>query len=76
MNNLPQMEIGKTKGVSKNKNQVKYWRDKKMRKAGFEPARLAPPPPQDGVSASSTTSASVKIREKRDFRQIQKAMNI
>ena len=29
----------------------------KMRKAGFEPARLSPPPPQDGVSTSSTTSA-------------------
>src|SRR5262245_49293937 len=28
-----------------------------MPKAGFEPARLAAPPPQDGVSASSTTSA-------------------
>jgi hypothetical protein len=27
-------------------------------KAGFEPARVAPPPPQDGVSAYSTTSAS------------------
>ena len=26
-------------------------------KAGFEPARVSPPPPQDGVSASSTTSA-------------------
>ncbi|SVA75460.1 uncharacterized protein METZ01_LOCUS128314 [marine metagenome] len=26
-------------------------------KAGLEPARLAPPPPQDGVSTSSTTSA-------------------
>ena len=28
-----------------------------MRKAGLEPAWLAPPPPQDGVSANSTTSA-------------------
>src|SRR2546428_135208 len=26
-------------------------------KAGLEPARLAAPPPQDGVSANSTTSA-------------------
>lgn len=26
-------------------------------KAGLEPARLAPPPPQDGVSTNSTTSA-------------------
>ncbi len=39
--------------------------DKKMRKAGFEPARLTPPPPQDGVSASSTTSARVKRNENR-----------
>src|SRR4030095_14594272 len=28
-----------------------------MRRAGLEPARLAAPPPQDGVSANSTTSA-------------------
>ncbi len=26
-------------------------------KAGLEPARLTPPPPQDGVSTNSTTSA-------------------
>ena len=32
------------------------WRS--MPKAGFEPARLAAPPPQDGVSANSTTSAN------------------
>src|SRR5262245_7481219 len=30
-----------------------------MPKAGLEPARLATPPPQDGVSANSTTSAFV-----------------
>src|SRR5512135_1782121 len=30
---------------------------KMVPKAGFEPARVSPPPPQDGVSASSTTSA-------------------
>ena len=30
---------------------------KTMPKAGLEPARLAAPPPQDGVSANSTTSA-------------------
>ena len=30
-----------------------------MPKAGFEPAHLAAPPPQDGVSASSTTSANL-----------------
>jgi hypothetical protein len=28
-----------------------------MRKAGFEPARIAPLPPQDSVSTDSTTSA-------------------
>ncbi len=28
-----------------------------MRKGGFEPPRLSAPPPQDGVSANSTTSA-------------------
>ena len=28
-----------------------------MRKGGFEPPCLSAPPPQDGVSASSTTSA-------------------
>ena len=32
-----------------------------VRKAGLEPAWLAPPPPQDGVSANSTTSALFKI---------------
>ena len=30
---------------------------KLVRKGGFEPPRLSAPPPQDGVSASSTTSA-------------------
>jgi hypothetical protein len=30
-----------------------------VRKGGFEPPRLSAPPPQDGVSASSTTSAQV-----------------
>jgi len=34
-------------------------------KAGFEPARVSPPPPQDGVSASSTTSA--RFREGYDI---------
>src|SRR5271155_1185248 len=28
-----------------------------VRKGGFDPPRLSAPPPQDGVSASSTTSA-------------------
>ena len=32
-----------------------------VRKGGFEPPRLSAPPPQDGVSASSTTSARCKL---------------
>src|ERR1700740_3382954 len=32
-----------------------------VRKGGFEPPRLSAPPPQDGVSASSTTSARDKL---------------
>lgn len=28
-------------------------------KAGFEPAQVSPPPPQDGVSTNSTTSALI-----------------
>jgi Protein of unknown function (DUF1186) len=32
-----------------------------VRKGGFEPPRLSAPPPQDGVSASSTTSAGSKL---------------
>ena len=31
-----------------------------MRKGGFEPPRLSAPPPQDGVSANSTTSAKLE----------------
>jgi multidrug resistance protein, MATE family len=31
-----------------------------VRKGGFEPPRLSAPPPQDGVSASSTTSARIE----------------
>ena len=38
-----------------------------MPKAGFEPARLAAPPPQDGVSASSTTSARLSIGNATSF---------
>src|SRR5262249_8043091 len=33
-----------------------------VRKGGFEPPRLSAPPPQDGVSASSTTSALAYLR--------------
>jgi hypothetical protein len=32
-----------------------------VRKAGLEPACLSAPPPQDGVSANSTTSALTTI---------------
>src|SRR4029077_8479986 len=32
-----------------------------VRKGGFEPPRLSAPPPQDGVSASSTTSADFAL---------------
>ena len=32
-----------------------------VRKAGLEPACLSAPPPQDGVSANSTTSAQARI---------------
>src|SRR3954466_2816397 len=32
-----------------------------VRKGGFEPPRLSAPPPQDGVSANSTTSARRNI---------------
>jgi hypothetical protein len=38
----------------------------RMPKAGLEPARLAAPPPQDGVSANSTTSARL-IRSLTSF---------
>src|SRR5215467_10740566 len=34
-----------------------------VRKGGFEPPRLSAPPPQDGVSASSTTSARIPMRQ-------------
>ena len=30
--------------------------------AGVEPARVAPPPPQDGVSTNFTTSANLKYK--------------
>src|SRR5437899_3094960 len=36
-------------------------KDCMVRKGGFEPPRLSAPPPQDGVSASSTTSAGCKL---------------
>src|SRR6185437_12300786 len=38
------------------------WREENLvRKAGLEPACLSAPPPQDGVSANSTTSARSKL---------------
>jgi hypothetical protein len=36
-----------------------------VRKGGFEPPRLTAPPPQDGASASSATSARGEVRKKR-----------
>jgi hypothetical protein len=33
-----------------------------VRKGGLEPPRLSAPPPQDGVSANSTTSARCNYR--------------
>ncbi len=54
------------RGQTSNRNPVRMAKLKPprfhfVRKAGFEPARLAPPPPQDGVSASSTTSAGLDV---------------
>src|ERR1700704_5005280 len=39
-------------------SQLECRKEYMVRKGGFEPPRLSAPPPQDGVSASSTTSAS------------------
>lgn len=41
-----------------------------VRKAGLEPAWLAPPPPQDGVSANSTTSAFKRQESTAKLRSI------
>ncbi len=38
-----------------------------VRKGGFEPPRLSAPPPQDGVSASSTTSAACNLIKSQDL---------
>src|SRR5579864_4153073 len=38
-----------------------------VRKGGFEPPRLSAPPPQDGVSASSTTSANPAPRGEKNL---------
>ena len=55
-----------------------------VRKGGFEPPRLSAPPPQDGVSASSTTSAGGKFpsfnfcknRQKPAIRKAQEQFSI
>ncbi len=48
-----------------------------VRKGGFEPPRLSAPPPQDGVSASSTTSALAFLATPilRDFNAEQEPQN-
>src|SRR5579862_4413046 len=42
-----------------------YWNVILVRKGGFEPPRLSAPPPQDGVSASSTTSAFQSLQNSK-----------
>src|SRR6266581_691572 len=49
-----------------------------VRKGGFEPPRLSAPPPQDGVSASSTTSAQkrgAQICQRSSWRKLAKFVN-
>ncbi len=41
-----------------------------VRKGGFEPPRLSAPPPQDGVSASSTTSAYKTARKPHEGTEV------
>jgi integrase len=44
--------------------ELNEWKRVRMvRKVGFEPTRLAAPPPQDGASASSATSAQGRVRQ-------------
>src|ERR1700704_139509 len=43
-------------------SQLECRKEYMVRKGGFEPPRLSAPPPQDGVSASSTTSALYQFR--------------
>src|ERR1700730_9086632 len=48
------------------------WRrkgDVLVRKGGFEPPRLTAPPPQDGASASSATSARGKVKKSKQVLQ-------
>ena len=45
-------------------------RGEMVRKGGFEPPRLTAPPPQDGASASSATSARGEVKQKLDARQM------
>src|SRR5258708_28792272 len=44
-----------------------------VRKGGLEPPRLSAPPPQDGVSANSTTSAFIINNLRTDFLAGQKS---
>jgi hypothetical protein len=46
--------MGKQKGDAQNASLLMIM----VPTAGLEPARVSPPPPQDGVSTNSTTSAS------------------
>jgi hypothetical protein len=47
-------------GINGTRHQAKYPLILTMvPKGGFEPARVSSPPPQDGVSAKSTTSALI-----------------
>src|SRR5437867_1996473 len=46
-------------------------------KGGLEPPRVSPPPPQDGVSASSTTSALGKrVSENRKARKVESPLQV
>src|ERR1039458_3858045 len=49
--------VGRGRGLFSNSGGINML----VRKGGFEPPRLSAPPPQDGVSASSTTSALKSI---------------
>jgi hypothetical protein len=47
-----------------------------VRKAGLEPACLSAPPPQDGVSANSTTSARLPRAENRTLARLRPAHHV
>ena len=44
-------------------NSNEFRKNDLVRKGGFEPPRLAAPPPQDGASASSATSARGEVKQ-------------